>query len=161
MKIPAGARVKAISNCAENERMVDVLWEGRAYVMFILDLNERAHEIPKDSMMPPPVIKSNLDSAKIRQALHQDLRIAHEKRDRASARLNEVMNDIPSGIPSPDGTDRIRQASQQSRDAQKEVMDALTRLNNFLIHGTIPAEMGRKPAFSERPGGKVQKTGRE
>lgn len=112
--------------------------------------------------MPYPRVSSSiLDNEQIRQAFHQDLRIAHEKRDRASARLNEVMNDIPSGIPSPDGTDRIRQASQQSRDAQKEVMDSLTRLNNFLIHGTIPADLERKPAAIERREYKVEKTGTE
>ena len=43
--IPAGAIFKVISDPRHGESMVDVLWEGRTYVMFAIDVTERGIDI--------------------------------------------------------------------------------------------------------------------
>jgi hypothetical protein len=59
------------------------------------------------------------------------------------------MTDIPSGLPHPDGTDRIHQASRQLEHAQKDLIEALSRLDEFLTGGTKAAVPERKPIHSQ------------
>jgi hypothetical protein len=157
VKIPAGSIVTAISQSAENDRMVEVLWEARTYMMFVVDLQERGEEI--NAAANSNKFDFNAETERVRQALHQDVRMAHERRESAAARFHEIINQIPSGIPSPDGVDRIRQASHHWSYAQREVVDAQKRLENFLMYGTIPTELERKPTASERLEAREKKAG--
>ena len=59
----------------------------------------------------------------------------------ASEEFSSVMSDIPSGIPHPDGTQRIHEVSRELSAARKEVMQAHTRLNEFLSRGVIPENL--------------------
>ena len=43
--VPAGAIIKVISGPTGGDRVVDVLWEGRMFVMFAVDLSECGIEI--------------------------------------------------------------------------------------------------------------------
>jgi len=69
------------------------------------------------------------------------------------------MKDVPSGIPHPDGTDRIHQASREYSQAQKEAMGSLVRLNQFLVHATIPEDVEGKPAQVEVPKHSAKRSG--
>lgn len=78
------------------------------------------------------------DRERILAILHQDLRIAKERRDEASAHFNEIMGQVPSGVPYPDSQERIRRASRDYTKAQRVLMDATVRLNAYLIDGEVP-----------------------
>jgi hypothetical protein len=104
--------------------------------MFGIDLGQRGEEIAHAGISAGQTLAT--DRERILEVLNSDLRAAQQRRDEASAQFSEIMKNVPSGIPHPDGTDRIHQASQKYSQAQKEAMDALVRLNKFLAHGTIP-----------------------
>lgn len=70
--------------------------------------------------------------------LRDELEAAINRRNAASKAFEEVTSGIPSGIPHPDGVGRIQRASQDYSAAQERVMKALTSVNYFLLHGTLP-----------------------
>jgi hypothetical protein len=151
--IPAGTIVKVVSDSCEGTRMVDVLTDGRIFVMFALDVIERGDEITDRPLAPVA------DSESIRRKLNHDLMDADERREVASDRFNAILDDIPSGIPTPDGADRIRQASEDYSRAQKESFEALTQLNHFTVHRVVSPEMERKPSVKEKADPPLNKRG--
>jgi len=104
--LPAGSVLQVVPGPAESDQMVKVLWEGRTAVMFAVDLTARGLEISD------PQSIDNADPmsgrAQTLQTLRKDLHEAQERRQIASERFKEVVAEVPSGIPNPDGTDRIR-----------------------------------------------------
>jgi len=76
-------------------------------------------------------------------ALQQDVAAATERADAANAAFREVMKDIPSHLPHPDGTRRVLNVCRLLSAARREMTDADSRLNDFLIHGTIPEHLKR------------------
>jgi uncharacterized protein with ATP-grasp and redox domains len=88
--------------------------------------------------MVSPREKQSMDREGILLALRQDLEAARKRASVASAHFDEVVKIVPSEVPYPDSTNRIQQASRQYAEAQRAALDALMRLNDFLIHGTIP-----------------------
>ena len=78
------------------------------------------------------------DRGRILQILHQDLKIARQQRDKAFAHFDDTLHQVPSGIPYPDGEERIRWASRVFSDAQLGLSDALARLNDYLVDGKVP-----------------------
>ena len=65
---------------------------------------------------------------------------ARGRHDAASSVVRDITNDIPSGIPHPDGTFRIRQAFDEQRRARASLAKALEHLNDFLLYGIVPEE---------------------
>ena len=61
----------------------------------------------------------------------------------ASDAFNAIMSDIPSGIPYPDSTRRIHEASRELSTARNQMMTAHSRLNDFLIRGITPNDLKR------------------
>ena len=59
----------------------------------------------------------------------------------ASDEFDTVIGQFPSGLPHPDGSQRIQSASCKLIAARKEMGRAHSRLNDFLDHGIIPAEL--------------------
>lgn len=66
------------------------------------------------------------------QKLRLELEAAIERRDKASAEFDQVIREIPSGLPQQEGHYRILRASRDYSAAQAAVTDALVALNNFL-----------------------------
>lgn len=56
------------------------------------------------------------------------------------------MAEIPSGLPQPDGSLRIQNASRALHSARGEVMKAHSRLNDFLTHKIVPEDLKLGPA---------------
>jgi len=83
--------------------------------------------------------------AKKRQGEWYDLTSADIKRhrDEASKLFDEVIRRVPSGIPHPNGSERIRTASKAYSVAQEELGEARARLNDFLTTGTVPQDLRR------------------
>ena len=73
--------------------------------------------------------------------LRAELAAARHRRDEAAERFDEMISEVPSGIPHPDGTERIRQVSAAYGRTQAEMAAAFGRLNDFLIHGKVPGHL--------------------
>jgi hypothetical protein len=143
--MPVGAILTVTSDTSTEKRMIEVMWEQRKLAMFGSDLVERGEE-NFHTLLPPPSVS---DPQEIRQLLQDDFDAAQQRRIKASKRFAEVMGDIPSRIPHPDGTDRIRLASREYSDSREEATAAMKRLSDYLIRGIIPPELERKPAGKE------------
>jgi len=50
------------------------------------------------------------------------------------------MSDIPSGLPQPDGSQRIQNAAHALAAARNEVMRAHSRLDEFLARGGVSVD---------------------
>ena len=59
----------------------------------------------------------------------------------ANQTFSDVMSQVPSGLPHPDGTQRIRNASRELFRARKEMMTAHRRLDNFIESGIVPEDL--------------------
>ena len=82
-----------------------------------------------------------MEYQRVLQELSRRVELAKRKRDEASARFDQVIRDAPSGIPHPDGTERIRQASRAYEEARQELQDALLTHNDFILYGTVPPDL--------------------
>jgi hypothetical protein len=77
----------------------------------------------------------------ILSVLKQDLQAAAERARGATAAFEAVTGDIPSGMPHPDGTQRIHNASRVVSQARVELMKAHNRLNDYLGRGIVPEDL--------------------
>ena len=75
--------------------------------------------------------------------LQQDLSAATERFKAATAAFDAVTREIPSGVPQPDGTQRIHNASRKATIARMEMLRAHHRLNDFLNAGVVPEDLKR------------------
>src|SRR4051812_3523341 len=82
--------------------------------------------------------KASTCRAGVRTILLREVEIAAQKARSASRALMRITADIPSKIPHPDGTQRIRNASRALSIAREKLTAADSRLNDFLIHDIIP-----------------------
>jgi hypothetical protein len=79
---------------------------------------------------------------RIRTTLMKALTEATARSHAASDAFSDVMGrNIPSGLPQPDGTQRIHNVSRELSAAREEVTKAHTRLNEFLSRGIIPEDL--------------------
>jgi len=60
----------------------------------------------------------------------------------ASQIFNDVVRDIPSGLPHPDGTQRIHNVGRELADARQELAVAIVRLNDFVSREVVPEDLG-------------------
>jgi len=61
----------------------------------------------------------------------------------ASEAFNEISLRLPTGLPYPDGTQQIRDASRELSTARKEMMKAHDRLYRYLERGIVPEDLKR------------------
>jgi hypothetical protein len=78
---------------------------------------------------------------KVRDQLQQELKDASERAATASAAFLAVTSQVPSGLPHPDGTQRIRNISHELAFARTELMRAHSRLDAFLVSGIAPEDL--------------------
>ena len=81
------------------------------------------------------------DYQRIRGTLEKQFQEALKRRNAASAYFEEVSRAIPSGLPNPDGTQRIINASAEYSVALKAVTRAVQRIADFQVHGIVPEEL--------------------
>lgn len=77
----------------------------------------------------------------IRLALIQELVDATGREKAASDEFNTVISQFPSGLPHPDGSQLIQNASCKLIAARKYMGRAHSRLNDFLDRGIIPVDL--------------------
>jgi len=78
---------------------------------------------------------------KVHNLLEQDLKAATEHAATASAAFLDVTSQVPSGLPHPDGTQRIRNISHELAFARTELMRAHSRMDAFLVSGIAPEDL--------------------
>jgi hypothetical protein len=71
------------------------------------------------------------------------------ERNTASEAFEEVLGEIPSWLPYPDGTQRIRNASSALSVAREKLSVAMMRLREFEELGIIPEDLKRRTAKKE------------
>jgi hypothetical protein len=96
------------------------------------------------SLKTPPAVKmNNPEAADARQALEKASLEANALAIEANKEFNLSMHQSPSGLPHPDGAQRIKNASSALSIARKAMMKAHTRFRNFLEHGVVPEDLKR------------------
>jgi hypothetical protein len=80
----------------------------------------------------------------IEEILKRDLEKATSYHKLARSDFEVITSDIPSGLPHPDGTQRIQNAARAQTAARNALLRALTRFNEFVITGRIPDDLDRR-----------------
>jgi hypothetical protein len=75
--------------------------------------------------------------------LFQDLIAATARNDEAVREFHEITAHFSSGLPHPDGIQRIKNASNKVAVARKEMGMAHNRLNHYLSRGIVPEDLKR------------------
>jgi hypothetical protein len=73
--------------------------------------------------------------------LKDELEVATEQAVQATEEFLKVTTEIPSGLPHPDGTQRIHNASHHMSQARERMSLAHKRLNDYLASGIVPDEL--------------------
>ena len=73
--------------------------------------------------------------------LERELKEATARAHQATDAFHDIMGDIPSSVPQPDGTQRINNVYRELSHARREMMRAHSRLTHFLDKGTIPEDL--------------------
>jgi hypothetical protein len=76
----------------------------------------------------------------VRARLQRDILASTARAHPASEALSAIMGNIPSGLPQPDGSQRIQNAAHALAAARNEVMRAHSRLDEFLARGVVPGD---------------------
>ena len=82
-----------------------------------------------------------MDHKRIHDVLKEEFEAAKRQMNLASQRFNEVVRDIPSGLPHPDGTQRIQNVGRELVDAREKLAAAIARLNDFVSHEVVPEDL--------------------
>jgi hypothetical protein len=80
---------------------------------------------------------------RVRSTLIQDVVEATALKNEASGAFEILLDQFPSGLPHPDGSQRIKNASVRLSMARKGVMKAHNRLNDYLGRGIVPKDIKR------------------
>ncbi len=80
----------------------------------------------------PPSKSALLQRDYVRRVLLLDVAESTARAEAASAEFKLIISSIPTGIPHPDGTRRIHQASHHLSNVRKDMMQAHSRLEDFL-----------------------------
>jgi hypothetical protein len=78
---------------------------------------------------------------KVHDLLQEELKKATERAASASAAFLDVTSQVPSGLPHPDGTQRIRNIAHELAFARTELMRAHSRMDAFLVSGIAPEDL--------------------
>jgi hypothetical protein len=87
--------------------------------------------------------KPNATVQEIRTILLQELQRATKRNSEAIREFEAVIDQFPSGLPHPDGVQRIKTASNALSITRKEMASAHNRLSDFLNRGIVPDELKR------------------
>ncbi len=73
--------------------------------------------------------------------LQRELKEATVRAHQATDAFNAIVDDIPSAVPQPDGTQRINNVYRELSLARREMMRAHSRLTHFLDNGVVPEDL--------------------
>jgi hypothetical protein len=87
--------------------------------------------------------KTPLNTDQIRTTLVSRIIQATARVSEANHQFNDAVGQFPSGLPHPDGVQRIKNTSNELTAARKEMMTAHKRLNEFIERGVVPEDLKR------------------
>ena len=87
--------------------------------------------------------KRKRPAPEIRAILHYDLIQATKRTSEALREFEEAAGQYPSGLPGPDGVQRIKNASNALTIARKQMLTAHNRLDDYLGRGIVPDDLRR------------------
>jgi hypothetical protein len=99
---------------------------------------EPATEAPQPKAATPSPLAT---LERVHDLLQRELKDATERAASASAAFLDVTSQVPSGLPHPDGTQRIRNISHELAFARTELMRAHSRMDAFLVSGIAPDDL--------------------
>ena len=86
--------------------------------------------------------------AEVADRLRAELQRAESQYKLSQAEFSFVLSDIPSGLPQPDGTQRIHNAARDYHTSREAFQTALDRFNDFILRGKIPGRPRRQPTVT-------------
>jgi len=95
-----------------------------------------------DAKQPPK--RAPLHKDYVWRILQLEVAETTARAEAAAAEFRVIISSIPTGIPHPDGTQRIHQASHSLSNARKDMMRAHSRLDDFLSSGVIPEDLNSR-----------------
>ncbi len=93
------------------------------------------------SSKPESEIERLRTNRQIRASLQREVLASTARANAASQALSAIMRDIPSGLPQPDGSQRIQNAAHALAAARNEVKQAHSRLDEFLARGVVSGDL--------------------
>lgn len=84
------------------------------------------------------------DYQRIQRILEEQFQAAVKRRDMAAACFDEIRKVIPSGLPQPDGTQLIANASSDYSAALNALSRAALRVTTFQANGIIPDDLKKE-----------------
>jgi len=87
-----------------------------------------------------------VEREEIMKILQDDVTCAKQQLDDANRAFDGVIREVPSMLPHPDGVQRIKNVSRDLALSHDKLNEAVERLNNFMLHGTIPQDLQSKPS---------------
>ena len=81
------------------------------------------------------------ESQAIGRRLIEELREAQRQFHEAGKKFDVIVEDVPSGLPYPDGTFRVHRAGKESQRALELYSRALRRYGDFILHNIIPEDL--------------------
>lgn len=85
----------------------------------------------------------------LRERLIQEVLEATAYKAEAFTKFEAIMLHSPSGLPHPDGVQRIKNASNELSIARKQMARAYQRLSNYLDRGMVPEDLKATPFKSD------------
>ena len=76
----------------------------------------------------------------VRAILQRELIAATAQAHAATDAFHAIVDDIPSALPHPDGTQRIHNVYRELSIARRRMMEAHSRLGDYLVSGIIPED---------------------
>jgi hypothetical protein len=89
-----------------------------------------------ESKRRPPTGEKDVLEILIQQVID-----ATAQKNEASDAFDIVIGQFPSGLPHPDGSQRIENSSSRLSIARKKMMEAHNRLSDFLNRGIVPDDL--------------------
>ncbi len=83
----------------------------------------------------------------IERVLHEELNRARTAHEQAKEAFGALISDIPSGLPSPDGSARIASAGKINISKLEDYAQAIREFNDFVLHGVVPERL-KEPAIA-------------
>ena len=77
----------------------------------------------------------------ITRILTDELATARSRHASARERFDRVIQEVPSGVPHPDGTQRIHAAGREINAALEAYLYALKRFSDFVLYRIVPADL--------------------
>ena len=124
----------------------ELMMANNAVVMKEMERRSRRKKAkaPVTDTIPTPKAATPIPLAtleKVHDLLQQELKAATERAATASAAFLDVTSQVPSGLPHPDGTQRIRNIAHELAFARTELMRAHSRMDTFLVSGIAPDDL--------------------